>query len=97
MNKNRGHPPMPDNDFGSHNATISSPPNLRQLGEEMHARLLSGTSLTVTSEIAETFLPPVSNSLRKEFSSLKDPRLIGTANHGLQSCSGFAQILFDNP
>ena len=45
----------------------------------MHARLLSGASVTVTSEIAETFLSPVANSLRKEFSSLGDYHLIDTA------------------
>jgi len=58
---------------------MSPPIKLRQLGEELHARLLAGTSVTVTSEIAETFLYPVANSLRKEFSSLGDPHLIGTA------------------
>lgn len=45
----------------------------------MHARLLSGTSLIVTSEIAETFLSPVANSLRKEFPSLGDHHLIDMA------------------
>jgi hypothetical protein len=45
----------------------------------MHARLLSGTSLIVTSEIAETFLSPVANSLRKEFPTLDDHHLIDTA------------------
>ncbi len=45
----------------------------------MHACLLSGTSVTVTSEIAETFLSPVANSLRKDFPSLGDPHLIETA------------------
>ncbi len=45
----------------------------------MHERLLSGTSMTVTSEIAETFLSPVANSLRKQFPSLGDPHLIETA------------------
>lgn len=45
----------------------------------MHARLLGGTSMTVTSEIAETFLSPVTNSLRKDFPSLGDPHLIETA------------------
>jgi RNA polymerase sigma-70 factor, ECF subfamily len=58
---------------------MSPPTKLRQLGEEMHARLLGGTSVTVTSEIAETFLSPVSNSLRKDFPSLGDPHLIETA------------------
>jgi RNA polymerase sigma-70 factor, ECF subfamily len=58
---------------------MSPPTNLRQLGEEMHARLLGETSVTVTSEIAETFLSPVANSLRKEFSSLGDPHMIETA------------------
>ena len=45
----------------------------------MHARLLGGTSATVTSEIAETFLSPVANSLRKEFPSLGDHHLIDMA------------------
>jgi RNA polymerase sigma-70 factor (ECF subfamily) len=58
---------------------MSPPTKLRQLGEEMHARLLGGASMTVTSEIAEIFLSPVANSLRKEFPSLGDHQLIDMA------------------
>lgn len=55
------------------------PTNLRQLGAELHARLLAGTSLTVTSEIAEVFLPPLIRSLKGEFWSLSDQHLLDTA------------------
>lgn len=58
---------------------MSPPTKLRQLGEDLHARLLEGTSLTVTSEVAETFLTPLANSLRKEFYTLSDHHLIDTA------------------
>ena len=58
---------------------MSSRINLKQLGERLHERLLSGSSLTVTSEIAELFLPAVAKSLAGEFSQLNDPHLIDTA------------------
>lgn len=58
---------------------MSSPLNLRQLGEELHERLLAGTSATVTSEIAKVFLPPVASSLRKRFHDLSDEHLVDTA------------------
>lgn len=49
------------------------------IGEELHARLLAGTSATVTSEIAEAFLARVTNSLRKEFLTLADQHLVDVA------------------
>jgi DNA-directed RNA polymerase specialized sigma24 family protein len=58
---------------------MSPPTKLRQLGDDLHARLLGGTSLTVTNEIAEIFMTPVANSLRKEFHTLADHHLIDTA------------------
>lgn len=58
---------------------MSPPINLRQLGEELHERLLAGTSATVTSEIAEAFLARLANSLKKEFFTLADQHLVDTA------------------
>lgn len=58
---------------------MSSPPNLRRIGEQLHARLIVGESLTITSEIADTFLPVLLSSLRKLFWNLSDPHLIDTA------------------
>lgn len=58
---------------------MSSPINIRQLGEELHARLLAGTSATATSEIAEAFLNRLVRSLKKEFFTLPDQHLIETA------------------
>jgi DNA-directed RNA polymerase specialized sigma24 family protein len=58
---------------------MSSPIDHRQLGEELHARLLAGTSATVTSEIAERFLPLVASSLRKRFHNLSDQHLVDMA------------------
>lgn len=58
---------------------MSSPANLRQLGEELHARLLAGISATITSEIAECFLPLVASGLKMRFHNLGDQHLIDTA------------------
>lgn len=58
---------------------MSSSVKLRQLGEELHARLLAGTSATVTSEIADAFLARLANSLKKEFFTLADQHLVDTA------------------
>lgn len=58
---------------------MGQPINLRQLGADLHARLLAGTSLTVTSEIAEVFLPVLIRSLKSEFRNLSDPHLIDSA------------------
>ena len=55
---------------------MSSQINLRQLGEHLHQRLLTGASLTVTTEIAELFLPKLMNSLAAEFTGIRDPHLI---------------------
>ncbi|MGH9752351.1 MAG: hypothetical protein ACREA2_06155 [Blastocatellia bacterium] len=58
---------------------MASSANLRQLGEELHARLLAGTSATVTSEIAERFLPLVTSSLKRAFHNLSDQHFVDTA------------------
>ncbi|MGH9766425.1 MAG: hypothetical protein ACREAB_03245 [Blastocatellia bacterium] len=58
---------------------MSSPINLRQLGEELHALLMAGTSATVTGEIAERFLPLVAGSLKRTFHNLSDQHLVDTA------------------
>ncbi len=58
---------------------MSSPVTLRQLGAELHARLLAGASMTITSEIADVFLPAVTRSLRGEFPTLSDQHLVDTA------------------
>jgi RNA polymerase sigma-70 factor, ECF subfamily len=58
---------------------MDSQSTLRQVGAELHARLLTGASATVTSEIAEVFLPAVSRSLRGEFRNLGDPHLTDIA------------------
>jgi len=58
---------------------MPSPINFRQLGEELHARLLAGTSATVTSEIAEAFMAHLISSLKKEFFTLADQALVDTA------------------
>jgi hypothetical protein len=58
---------------------MSTPINYRQLGDELRERLLAGTSATVTSEIAETFLPLIANALKKRFRNLNDEHLIYTA------------------
>lgn len=55
---------------------MSSQVNLKQRGEHLHQRLLSGSSLTVTSEIAELFLPELRKSLAGEFKGIRDPHLI---------------------
>jgi DNA-directed RNA polymerase specialized sigma24 family protein len=58
---------------------MSSQGNIKQLGEQLHLRLLAGSSLTVTSEIAELFLPLLIKSLAGEFKTVRDPHLIDTA------------------
>jgi DNA-directed RNA polymerase specialized sigma24 family protein len=58
---------------------MPSPNDLKQLGELLHQRLLSSSDLTVTSEIAEKFLPPLVRSLTREFQELSDRHLIDTA------------------
>jgi len=55
---------------------MSSQVNLKQLGAKLHQLLLEGSSLTVTSEIAELFLQPIINSLAGEFKDTGDPHLI---------------------
>jgi DNA-directed RNA polymerase specialized sigma24 family protein len=70
---------------------MSSPTDRKRLGELLHQRLLSGSDLTVTSEIAEEFLPALTRRLAKEFHQLPDPHLITTAvNDALLN-------LFDHP
>lgn len=58
---------------------MSAEVNLKQIGEQLHQRLLSDASLTVTGEIAELFLQPIINSLSGEFTGVGDPHLIDTA------------------
>ena len=53
--------------------------NLKQVGEQLHQRLLGAASLTVTSEIAELFLQRIINTLSGEFKGIGDPHLIDTA------------------
>lgn len=58
---------------------MSSQMKLGQLGEQLHQRLLTGSSIIVTSEIAELFLQQIINSLAGEFNTIGDPHLIDTA------------------
>ena len=58
---------------------MSSQFDLKELGERLHQRLLSGSDLTATSEIAEAFLPAIVRSLAKGYPRLPDPHLIHTA------------------
>ena len=58
---------------------MSSEVNLKQLGEQLHQRLLASSSLTVTSEIAEQFLQRIINSLAGEFKGIGDAHLIDSA------------------
>lgn len=58
---------------------MTSRNDLKRLGEQLHQRMLAGPSVTVTSEIAEKFLPPLVRSLRWRFSQVTDPDLIDTA------------------
>jgi len=58
---------------------MPSPHNLRQLGEQHHQQLLARARLTVTSEIAEVFIPVLVKSLRKQFWNLSDQDLIDSA------------------
>lgn len=52
--------------------------DLRTLGEALHERLLANDPFAPV-EIAETFLLPLANALRKHFSDLRDPQLADTA------------------
>ncbi len=52
--------------------------DLKELGNALHQRLLAG-SATATSEIAEVFLPLVTNRLRQRYPNLDDPHLVDTA------------------
>jgi len=58
---------------------MSSPLNLRLIGAKLHEQLLAGSSLVVTSEIAETFMPLLIKSLRGEYFNVKDVTLIESA------------------
>ncbi|HEX8072045.1 MAG TPA: sigma factor [Pyrinomonadaceae bacterium] len=58
---------------------MSSQADRKQLGERLHQRLLTGSDLTVTGEIAEAFMSALARSLAKEFPRLRDPHLIDTA------------------
>lgn len=55
------------------------PQDAKQLGEHLHQQLLSGVSLTATSQIAEAFLSPLLRLLRRKFKNVKDQALIDDA------------------
>lgn len=57
---------------------MSSQINPKEVGERLHRRLLADSSLTVTSEIAEEFLPLVTRSLARAFPN-SDQHLVETA------------------
>lgn len=57
---------------------MSSRPNLRQVGRELHERLLAG-ELTATNEIAEVFLPILCSSLHRQFSNIGDLNMVDGA------------------
>jgi RNA polymerase sigma-70 factor, ECF subfamily len=58
---------------------MSSRLNLRLIGAKLHEQLLAGSSLVVTSELAETFVPLLVKSLRREYFNVKDITLIESA------------------
>jgi hypothetical protein len=58
---------------------MSSQIDRRRRWQHLHQRLLSGSSPTVTSEIAREVLPAIVKGLSREFPLLGDPHLIETA------------------
>src|ERR1041385_4978615 len=58
---------------------MSSQLNLKLIGATLHARLVAGSSLTVTSEIAEVFTPILCKSLYRQFFNIGDLNMIDTA------------------
>lgn len=58
---------------------MSSQINRRQRWQHLHQSLLSGSSPTVTSEIARELLPAIVKGLTREFPRVGDPHLIETA------------------
>ncbi len=58
---------------------MSSQIDRKQLWQRLHQRLLSGSSPTVTGEIATEFLPVIIRSLSRVFPNVNDPHLIETA------------------
>jgi len=58
---------------------MSSRLNLRLIGAKLHEQLLAGSSLVVTSELAETFVPLLVKSLRREYFNVNDITLIQSA------------------
>lgn len=58
---------------------MSSTLNLKLIGAKLHERLVAGSSLTVTSEIAELFTPILCKSLYRQFFNIGDLNLIDTA------------------
>jgi len=58
---------------------MASRPDLKLIGATLHARLVAGSSLTVTSEIAEVFTPILCKSLYREFFNIGDLNMIDTA------------------
>ncbi|MEN3334868.1 MAG: polymerase sigma-70 factor, subfamily [Blastocatellia bacterium] len=59
---------------------MSEETNLKNIGNALHLRLLSGNDLLVTAEIAEKFLSPLIRALRRRLNRLNtDEHLIATA------------------
>jgi hypothetical protein len=58
---------------------MASQDDRNRLGELLRQRLLSGSDLTVTSEIAEAFQLPLIKTLNSIFTNLPDPHLVTTA------------------
>src|SRR5437870_736068 len=52
---------------------------LRELGEHLHQKLVSGEDIRVTAQIAELFLPLITSHLRRKFRSLGDPHAVESA------------------
>ncbi len=52
--------------------------DLKETGERLHGLLLEGASLTVTSRIAELFLPELLKRLQRAFPNVGDRHLIAT-------------------
>src|SRR5205085_4189926 len=57
---------------------MSSQIDLRELGERLHQLLLEQASLTVTSRIAEVFLPELLKRLPRSFPTVSDQHLIAS-------------------
>ncbi|MBI1763824.1 MAG: hypothetical protein HYR56_20560 [Acidobacteria bacterium] len=58
---------------------MSDQADFKELGERLHQRLRDGRDSRVSAEIAERFLPPLAQLLRRHFARLPDPQLIESA------------------